>query len=304
MSFVKHKNLLFFLLIYFIFHILFINHYPVNFEYTFFNSLRYFDSFNEIYIKDFFRNQANTFGFSFFTGIFYYFFKNDNLIYFTRIISSFSYFLYFVGLINIFKYYKIPFNPALVIVFFLNPFIWNFGFRGTPDLFSSALAFFSSSFIVQNYKIYKNTIFYLLLGIAITIKPHCGIFYIYIFLECSKKIDVINKENFYIFILIFIIPIFYFGYVKYNFNFFLIPPGYYNELKFNFYNFFYNFFGYVGYLNLAIFPFAMIFFEKINEEKSYNYNENSRNIECRQPFIEQKIGKNGGKNRNNVSKRA
>jgi len=264
MSFIKHKNLLFFLLIYFIFHILFINHYPVNFEYTFFNSLRYFDSFNEIYIKDFFRTQANTFGFSFFTGIFYFFFKNDNLIYFTRIISSFSYFLYFVGLINIFKYYKIPFNPALVIVFFFNPFIWNFGFRGTPDLFSSALAFFSSSFIIQNYKISKNTIFYLLLGIAITIKPHCGIFYIYIFLECSKKIDVINKENFYIFILIFIIPIFYFGYVKYNFNFFLIPPGYYNELKFNIYNFFYNFSSYVGYLNLAIFPFAMIFFEKIN----------------------------------------
>lgn len=264
MKFFKYNKIIFFLFFYIIIHLFFIKNFPVNFEYSFFNGLKYFDNFNKFYLIQFFNSNANTFGYSFFVGIFYFIFKSENLIYYTRIISATSYVLYLIGLINFFRYYKISYKPSLVIIFFLNPFIWNFGFRGTPDLFSSALAFFSSSFIILNNKIVKNLIFYLLLGIAITIKPHCGLFYIYIFLESLNKEDIVCKKNFYIFFLIFIIPIFYFAYIKYNFNFFLIPPGYYNQHKFNIYNFVDNFFSYFGYSNLAILPFGLIFIKKIN----------------------------------------
>ena len=119
----KDKKFLYFYIFYLVFHLLFIKNYPLNFEYSFSNGLKYYDNFDKFYIKQFFDNNANTFGFSFFVGIFYFIINSENLTYYTKIVSIFSYILYLIGLIKIHKYYKIPLKPSLLIVFFLNQII-------------------------------------------------------------------------------------------------------------------------------------------------------------------------------------
>ena len=128
MNYLKNKKFFYFFITYLIFHLLLIKNYPLNFEYSFFNGLKYYDNFDKFYIKQFFDDNANTFGFPFFVGVFYLIFKTENLLYYTKIISIFSYILYLIGFIKIYEYYKISLKPSLLVVFFLNPFIWNFGF--------------------------------------------------------------------------------------------------------------------------------------------------------------------------------
>jgi hypothetical protein len=196
MNYLKNKKFFYFFITYLIFHLLLIKNYPLNFEYSFFNGLKYYDNFDKFYIKQFFDDNANTFGFPFFVGVFYLIFKTENLLYYTKIISIFSYILYLIGFIKIYEYYKISLKPSLLVVFFLNPFIWNFGFRGTPDLFGPALAFFCTSVIINENNIYKNIFWYFILGIAIVIKPMCGIFYLFIFLETLNNNNYRIKKKF------------------------------------------------------------------------------------------------------------
>jgi hypothetical protein len=268
MNYLKNKKFFYFFITYLIFHLLLIKNYPLNFEYSFFNGLKYYDNFDKFYIKQFFDDNANTFGFPFFVGVFYLIFKTENLLYYTKIISIFSYILYLIGFIKIYEYYKISLKPSLLVVFFLNPFIWNFGFRGTPDLFGPALAFFCTSVIINENNIYKNIFWYFILGIAIVIKPMCGIFYLFIFLETLNNNNYRIKKKILTFLITFTIPLIYFGFIKYNFNFFLLSPKHHTTHRPEFTNYINNLVIYLGFINLSIFPLGMLF------NKNNNYIRN------------------------------
>ena len=134
-----------FFLIYFTLHIIFINNFPINFEFTFSNFSNFFENYDKKIIDQYFLSQANTLAFPFVAGFISKILGIDNGLYVTRLISVLSYIFLILGLINFSRYYKFEINYFLIILFFLNPLIWLFGYRGTPDLISASLGFYGIS---------------------------------------------------------------------------------------------------------------------------------------------------------------
>ena len=64
----------------FLFHLIFLSFYPVNFEFTFSEGGKYIYSFEKKIIDNYFYNQANTFGFSLLIGLIDKFFFIDNTL--------------------------------------------------------------------------------------------------------------------------------------------------------------------------------------------------------------------------------
>ena len=59
------KKIYIFFLIYFTIHIIFINNYPINFEFTFSNFSKFFENYDKKIIDQYFLSQANTIVFPF-----------------------------------------------------------------------------------------------------------------------------------------------------------------------------------------------------------------------------------------------
>jgi hypothetical protein len=216
----------------FILHILAINFYPVNFEYTFIEGMDYvLQNFDKKIITVYFENQANTFFFSFIGAIIKYIFPFINGQYIAKFLSASGYFFLGFGIINLYKILKVNYSLSLLlIIIFLNPLIWTFGYRGTPDFLSAAISIYSVSLILdKNVSRFKNYLGFFLLGVAITLKPITGVFYItFLFFLINEKISLEKKINkiFISGLITFLIPLIYFSLIYINFNFFLTPPYY------------------------------------------------------------------------------
>ena len=256
----ENKKEFFLTFIVFSIHLLFLKFNPVNFEFTFSEGAKYFVNFEKKVIEDFFFNQANTFVFSLLIGIFdKVFFINDTLVA-ARILSALSYFLLAIGFINIFHIFNIKFNLLLfLILFFLNPLIWTYGHRGIPDLLATSIAFYSCSSILlyKSKKKFKNFFSFVILGLAICLKPFCLIYLFLIFvLEYKQNLISYIRKYFILFLSALFLPLIYFLLIKINFDFFLIPPKFNSEVIFLKGGFFNNFFGYFIFLSVFILPFS------------------------------------------------
>ena len=255
----KYSYLIIFLA--FILHILAINFYPVNFEYTFIEGMDYvLQNFDKKIITVYFENQANTFFFSFIGAIIKYIFPFINGQYIAKFLSASGYFFLGFGIINLYKILKVNYSlNLLLIIIFLNPLIWTFGYRGTPDFLSAAISIYSVSLILdKNVSRFKNYLGFFLLGVAITLKPITGVFYItFLFFLINEKISLEKKINkiFISGLITFLIPLIYFSLIYINFNFFLTPPYFVIKHNFNISNIFFflnNFLVYIAFIFLFI----------------------------------------------------
>ena len=116
------RNCLFLSIFAFLFHLLFIKFYPVNFEFSFSEGAKYFYNFDRKIINDYFFNQANTFAFPFFVGIIDSILFINNTLITARLLSASSYLFLALGFFNIFKYYKIKVSISNFLIFFFKPF--------------------------------------------------------------------------------------------------------------------------------------------------------------------------------------
>jgi hypothetical protein len=83
--------------------------------------------------------------------------------------------------------------------------------------------------VCKNISRFKNYLGFFLLGIAITLKPITGVFYItFLIFLINEKISLEKKINkiFISGLITFLIPLIYFSLIYINFNFFLTPPYY------------------------------------------------------------------------------
>ncbi len=255
------KKIYIFFLIYFTIHIIFINNYPINFEFTFSNFSKFFENYDEKIIDQYFLSQANTIAFPFVAGLISKFLNIENGLIITRIISLLSYVFLILGLINFSKYYKFKINFLLIALFFLNPLIWVYGYRGTPDLISASLGFYGLSGLWNLKFDIKKFYYSFLIAFSIVLKPHCFIFGLILcfhYLHLKRK----NVFNNYLFLII-IIPILVILFFTINyklFGFFLYSNNYQEALSLNLPNFINNFLSYFGLLFLSIFPISIIYF--------------------------------------------
>ena len=266
----QYHKIIFITVFVFLFHLLFLNFNPVNFEFSFSEGAKYIYSYDKNIIKDYFFNQANTFVFPIFVGIIDSILFINNTLITARLLSASSYVFLALGFLNVFKYYKIKVSISnFLIFFFLNPLIWTYGHRGIPDLFAVSLAFYSFSNILyyESEKTILNYINFFLLGFSICLKPFCLIYLGLIFLLKFNKNLIINFKKYYLLYLVSLsLPIIYFYLIKSNFDFYLIPKKFSSEVSFLKGGFFNNFFGYFIFLSIFIFPitFKRKFINKVN----------------------------------------
>jgi hypothetical protein len=261
----------------FILHIFAINFFPVNFEYTFIEGMEYvLQNFDKKIISTYFENQANTFFFSFIGSLIKYIFPFIDTLYVAKFLSASGYFFLGFGIINLYKILKINFSLNLLLtIVFLNPLIWTFGYRGTPDFLSAGMSIYSISLILdKKIPISKNYLGFFLLGIAIALKPITGIFYMtYLLFLFNEKISFKKKINkiFIISFITFLIPFIYFLLIYINFKFFLTPPYYSKAIllkSFYVYNFFNTFLLYSSFLFIVCIPLWIDSFIKLTQSKN------------------------------------
>ena len=102
----------------FILHLVLINFYPINYEFTFSEGAKYFIDFEKQIIKDYFSDQANTFFFPLMVGIINKIFPIENTLLYTRLFSASSYFMLGLAFIDLFSHFKIKFKCYLFLLFF------------------------------------------------------------------------------------------------------------------------------------------------------------------------------------------
>lgn len=253
-------NIYIFFFIYLVLHIYLIDNFPINFEFTFSEFSKFFKNYDYSVIDEYFLSQANTLAFPFLAGLISNIIDTENSLYITRFLSLLSYPFLFFGLLNFSKYYKFKINLFLIVLFFLNPLIWVFGYRGTPDLISVSIGFYGLSCLWKLEFKKRNFIYSILISLSIVLKPHCFIFGILLFLHYLKK----KKKNFFnkFLFLLSIIPllVILFFLINYKlFGFFLYSNNYQDALSLNFSNFFNNFLSYLGFLYLFLFPISLFF---------------------------------------------
>ena len=255
------KKIYIFFIINFIIHIIFINNYPINFEFTFSNFSKFFENYDKSIIDQYFLSQANTIAFPFVAGLISKSLNIENGLITTRIISLLSYIFLLLGLINFSKYYKFKINFLIVTLFFLNPLIWVYGYRGTPDLISASLGFYGLSGLWNLKFDIKKICYSFLIAFSIVLKPHCFIFGLILCLHyLIQKRNNLFDNYLYLIITIPILIILFFS-VNYKlFGFFLYSNNYQEALSLNLPNFINNFLSYFGLLFLSVFPISIIYF--------------------------------------------
>ncbi len=242
-------------------HLLSLNFFPINYEYTFSEGSKYFNSFESKYSEFYFKNQANT--------LFYSLIINfidritlgtiESLV-ISRLISFSSYIFLIYGLFYHLKFFKIhkSLQSLVIILFLFNPIVWTLSFRSTPDLISSALGFYASGLLLYKFKnIRFRRASYLMLGASIALKPFAFIYLLYLICFVDfKKIPKFNKKYFIDLVFLLIIPFIYYFSVKYFFGFYLLSDHFASdhELKKNIKIIIQNFIGYFCFLSIFIFP--------------------------------------------------
>ena len=250
-------------------HLVFINLYPVNFEYVFYEGHNFVkQNFNKEIASNFFKQQANTFFFTFTLSLVSFLLPFFKPIYMGKFISTISYLLIGLSAINILnkldkKSNLNNFRFLFLILLFLNPIIWIFGYRSTPDLISMAIGLYGFS-IFYKYENEKRVYTLLdllipsfLLGFATTMKPIVGIYLIasICIMQFRYKYNFF-KKIFLIGFIYSIIPIIYFYYTYINFNFFLFTPYYSDVLSVvnNLQKYISNLVLYLSFLFICIMP--------------------------------------------------
>ena len=103
---ISERNCALLSIICFFLHLLFLQFYPVNFEFSFSEGAKYLHKLDSEIIDEYFFNQANTFIFSIIVGLVDKVLFLDNTLVVARIISATSYLFFGFGFIKIFRYYK------------------------------------------------------------------------------------------------------------------------------------------------------------------------------------------------------
>ena len=246
----------FILILIFIFHLFFLNLYPINDEFIFPIGAKLIENFKISEINLFFDYNANTLGFSI---LLFVFSKILPLNYYIigKLLSSCGLLLLYFAVYTLFKKFNqknIKDKYILILLILLNPLIFIFSFRSTPDFFSSALAFYSIVYFLNNRNFFLKSFFIILFSTAVIIKPFNAILIILIFIDFNYQ-SFFCKKNFILFIwsiLSFIIPFFYFIYNYYLFNFFLIPDQFNLASSFSLKSYLIRLLSYIGFFNLFL----------------------------------------------------
>lgn len=258
-------------------HLFFLNLYSVNFEFHFLDKNNFLFSDFFLFINEYFNFQANTIVYPLIIATLSTIFSFLDPLIIGRLLSIIGVFLIFFSIIRLIEYYKLKFNFIILILILMNPIIWVMGHRATPDFFSASLGIFATTYILSSKKYYNYIFISLFLGLSISIKPIVGIFLIlfnlniflnYIF---EKNLDYLKLILVNIFSLI--IPLLYFYFIYYNFDFFISDEYHMNSLKNkNFFEYFSNFIIYIGYIYLFLLPL------KLNTFKNLIYQSNQYKI--------------------------
>ena len=267
----KIKSLIIFFII-FLIHIFCINFYPINDEFVFPVGAKLLESNNVEIISNFFKYNANTLGFS--TAILF-FSKFIPLNYYLigKLLSCSGIILIYIGINNLIKISKVNLNESdylLILLILLNPIIFVFSFRATPDFFSAALALFSITFLIINKKFFFKFFFLILFSCAVIIKPINAIIILLIFYNLDLK-KYLCKKNINLFLWAsasMIIPLIFLVYNFYLFDFFLIPNHFKLLKSFDILLFLVKFVSYLGFLNLFILP---LYFDYLFKNIKMNY---------------------------------
>ena len=267
------KSFVIFFLI-FIFHLLFINLYPINDEFIFPVGAKLLERSNINEISLFFNFNANTLGFSL---LIYFLSKLLPLDFYIlgKILSCSGLILIYLSthaLIKIFNLNILKEKHMLILLILLNPLIFIFSFRATPDLFSSALSLFSITYFIINKNFFLKLFLIILFSFAVIIKPFNAILIFLIFISFNFK-DFLSKKNFNLLIwslVSFLIPTFYF-FFNYQFFEFVFIPNEFRLIKiFSLKRYLINFISYVGFFNLfLILIYSKSFFNSF--KKNYFY---------------------------------
>ena len=275
MNYIKtntEKNIIFILFFFIVlFHLTCIKFYPVNDEFVFPIGAILIEKFNIKDLDVFFNYNANTLGFSF---LIYFLSNLTNIDYFliAKLISLSGLLFLIVGFFNFLNVIKFKgINIYLFLILFLNPLIFNFSLRGTPDFFGSAISFFAISIFINHNKIFIKYISIILFGIGVIIKPTNAILLILNFLNTEKfflknsiQIDIIKN-----FILLLFIPIIYFLLNYYFFGFFVVPNNFSYLGDFKTKKYVINFITYIGFLGLMTSPLYLKYHEDLYTKKIF-----------------------------------
>jgi len=265
LKFLNEKIILFLVIIA---HILFINNYPVSAEYSFIDFAKYFEEYDKSLLNNFINIQANTIIFSFLIYLFKNIFFIENYQIAGRLISVISYFFLYFGVINFSNFFKKSFKLILLLLF-LNPIMWIYGFKTTSDLLPTSIGFFAISLLlIKNNNIQITILSSFLTSLAAVLKP---MFLILIFFGCCT-LFIMNKKRifknniFYIFLYASFPILIFFSYsfwAYFNLGFILSPHVNVNDKQFD-YNPFHVisiFFYYFGLLSLFLIPVIIIYFK-------------------------------------------
>jgi hypothetical protein len=267
----KIKSLII-LLIIFLIHIFCINFYPINDEFIFPVGAKLLEGKNIEIIGTFFKYNANTLGFS---TVIFFFSKFIPLNYYLigKLLSSSGIILIYIGINNLIKISKTNLNEKdylLILLILLNPIIFIFSFRATPDFFSATLALFSVTFLILNKNFFFKCFFLILFSCAVIIKPINAIIILLIFYNFDLKKNF-YKNNINLFLWAsasMIIPVIFFIYNFYLFDFFLIPNNFKLLKNFHILLFLMKFISYLGFFNLFILP---LYFDYLFKNTKINY---------------------------------
>ena len=224
----SHKSI-FIILFFFVFHLFFINLETINFEHSFSESLFFIINYDINILSEYFINNANTLGFTLIGSFLFKIFPFIKPSIILKIISASGYLFLGFGIIKLYKnnIFKISLNKILIIIF-LNPLIWTYGFRATPDFIAFSLGFYSIVYLTYSENIKYKILLSLIFGFALLIKFHVAFFYIFYFSQVfffrkkSKHIKSLLINSFFMSIplLLYVIIIYF------QFNFFLTHPLY------------------------------------------------------------------------------
>ncbi len=201
------KKSIYILIFILIFHLLFLNLYPVNDEFIFPVGAKLIENFDVDEISLFFNYNANTLGFSLLIFFFSKFLPFDYYI-IGKLLSCSGILLIYLAIFNllkILKLNKIKDKHILILLIFFNPLIFIFSFRATPDFFASALSFFSIVYFLINKELIFKFFFIILFSVAVIVKPFNAILIILIFIDFNFKSFFCKKKLEYIFMVFIVI---------------------------------------------------------------------------------------------------
>lgn len=259
----------FYLLVTLLLHILFINLHPVNLEELFLYAAENINKKNDL--DFYFRYQANTLMYSIILNFLSKLFNFVDLNIISKLVSCSGFIFIALGINQLKRNTFLTTNHDLVfLIIITNPIIWNFGYRGTPDFISAAIGFCGLCYAIDKNKILE--IFgFLILGLAIAIKPHSIIFLIFLFfykIDFSKNLLQNFYKNYLNALIVFLIPFIFYSTNYILYDFIILNPILQNNHALQIKDIIPNLISYFGILTIFCFPFfiQLLFRDIINNK--------------------------------------